>query len=225
MKKLHLGCAYNILNGWVNIDHPEAPRKKIAARKPHLVHKMDITRREGEHSWEHFEDDSVSRIYTEHTIEHIHYNEAKVMLQQCYRVLINGGRIRIATPDLKFLIDLYNTNKTSVQKQYIEYSCNNSSFDFVPYPIDTFVINNFVRDWGHIFIYDVRTLSELLIDCGFTDIRKYSIGKSHTKEFKNIDNKRDKEFYNVETFVVEARVPGKSTIHINKDSIVYAGKL
>ena len=60
---------------------------------------------------------------------------------------------------------------------------------------------------------------------GFMEAKEYSIGESNLETFKNIDNKRNKEFYNLETFVVEARVPGKSTIHINEDSIVYAGKL
>jgi predicted SAM-dependent methyltransferase len=204
MIKLHLGSGKNNLDGWINVDHPRAPIKH--GGKPDV--RMDITVRKGDDSWERYENDSVDYIYTEHTIEHFHYNDCTVMLEECYRVLKPGGRIRIATPDLKFLIDLYNINKTPVQEQYMKYSCNNRSFEFVPHPIDTFVINNFVRDWNHTFIYDVKTLISLLTRCKFLNAREYSIGKSHTPVFKNIENQKNRvdiSFYELETFVVEAK--------------------
>ena len=204
MIKLHLGSGKNNLDGWINVDHPRAPIKH--GGKPDV--RMDITVRKGDDSWERYENDSVDYIYTEHTIEHFTYSGGGVMLQECYRVLKPNGRIRIATPDLKFLVQLYNTNKTPVQEQYMKYSCDNRSFAVVPYPIDTFVINNFVRDWGHTFIYDSKTLISLLTRCKFLNVREYSVGKSHTPVFKNIENKKnrvDTSFYKLETFVVEAK--------------------
>ena len=48
---------------------------------------------------------------------------------------------------MPFLIDLYRNDKSDLQNQYIEWSSRTFIAD-APYADDTFVINNFFRDWG-----------------------------------------------------------------------------
>tara|TARA_Y100000034_G_scaffold73122_1_gene88086 strand:+ start:1268 stop:1864 length:597 start_codon:yes stop_codon:yes gene_type:complete len=196
MTKLHLGCASNILDGWINIDRSDS-KYKIQDET------MDITKK-----WSNYDNKSVDYIYTEHVIEHFSYNDGKFMFTECYRTLKTGGRIRVATPDLKFLIDLYDSDKTKIQQEYIKYSSSDVSFAFVPFEIDTFVINNFVRDWDHTFIYDEKTLRDLLVSIGFSDVKKHSVNKSNVEEFKNLENhgnRMSSEFYELETFILEAK--------------------
>ena len=76
-----------------------------------------------------------------------------------------NGRIRISTPDLRFLIDLYN----HPHNDYIRW-VTDKDIPWAPIANRTFVINNFVRDWGHQFIYDEPTLGAALARGG---LRQY----------------------------------------------------
>ena len=147
MIKLHLGCGRNLLEGWINTDFNTAKFQGSDF--------LDVTEKFP------YDDNSVDYIFSEHMIEHLTYQEGKFMLEECFRVLKVGGKIRISTPDLKFLIDLYTDDKTDLQKRYIDYTVNHRAYN-VSIGIDTFIINNFVRDWGHIFIYDKKILKTLL---------------------------------------------------------------
>ena len=199
MIKLHLGCGRNILDGWINTDYNTA---KFGGSEY-----LDVTIKFP------YNNNSVDYIFSEHMIEHITYHEGKFMLEESFRVLKSGGKIRISTPDLKFLINLYTDNKTDLQKKYIDYSVNHSSYN-VSIGTDTFIINNFVRDWGHIFIYDKKILKTLLESIGFTDVKSYLITESEDENLKNLEHITDeininqgqtKEFLQLETFTLEAK--------------------
>src|SRR5262245_38028533 len=69
------------------------------------------------------------------------------MLKECNRVLRPGGKLRVSTPDLKFLLDLYEPTK-ELQRRYIKWSTD-QCIPWAPRPSGAFVINNFVRGFGH----------------------------------------------------------------------------
>lgn len=50
-----------------------------------------------------FNDDSVSNIYISHAIEHVEDDAVNNFIRESYRVLIQGGVLRIACPDSEFL--------------------------------------------------------------------------------------------------------------------------
>ncbi len=144
-------------------------------------------------------------IFSEHMIEHISYANAFKMLSECHRVLKNNGKIRITTPNLQFLIDIYQSNKSKLQIEYINWTTN-KFIKYAPYPDDTFVINNFVRDWGHLFIYDEKTLRALLERTGFTNITKCGIGQSKSESLRHLENikRMPKGFLQLESLTLEA---------------------
>jgi predicted SAM-dependent methyltransferase len=145
------------------------------------------------------QDSSFDFVFSEHMIEHISYFDAMSMLRECHRVLRSGGRIRISTPDLTFLVNLLADEK---QKNYIKWAATNNR---VPYAIDTFVINNFFRDWGHQFIYDEKTLRAALRDAGFTNVIECNLQSSESKDLCNLENERrmPENFLELETFTIE----------------------
>jgi predicted SAM-dependent methyltransferase len=209
MIKLHLGCGRNTIGGWINTDFD-------TRKHPDVKNHLDVTdkfsiREKGKDDII-IDDNSVDYIFSEHMIEHLTYQEGKFMLEECFRVLKVGGKIRISTPDLKFLIDLYTDDKTDLQKRYIDYTVNHRAYN-VSIGIDTFIINNYVRDWGHIFIYDEKTLKSLFESVGFSDVKSYLISESEDENLKNLENINDsenrgqgqtKEFLQLETFTLEA---------------------
>ncbi len=140
-------------------------------------------------------------------IEHITHPQGLSMLNECRRILKPGGRIRITTPDLGFLIGLYAQNKSILQLNYINWASSN----FIQNNIftDTMIINNFVRDWGHLFIYDLKTLKHSLEMVGFINVKSFLFYESTTPEFCNLENEKrmPEGFLQLESFTVEAQRP------------------
>src|SRR5262249_25526728 len=133
VRKLHIGCGGNILPGWLNADvTPLTPLVLLLdARQPFA-----------------FRNEIFDYVYTEHMIEHLAYSDGLLILTECHRVLKRGGKIRISTPNFRFLVDLYLDDKSSRQEEYIRWVCK-QFIPSAPQASALFVINNFVRDWGH----------------------------------------------------------------------------
>jgi predicted SAM-dependent methyltransferase len=191
-RKLHIGCGFNMLPGWLNSDF--FPDSKS------VIH-LDATRRFP------LSDESFDYVFSEHMIEHVPYSGGRNMLQECQRILRRNGRVRISTPNLKFLIDLYSTVKTQLQEDYIRWSFENH-IDF-GIPNDAMVINNYVRDWGHLFIYDEKTLRHSLEDAGFVDVVVFPIKESNDAVLRGLENdaRMPSGFLQLESLTVEARKP------------------
>jgi predicted SAM-dependent methyltransferase len=199
VKKLHIGCGGNFLEGWLNTDSIPASNKIIF---------MDATQKLP------FDDNRFDYIFSEHMIEHITYTQGCLMLSECFRVLKSGGKLRISTPNLQFLIDLYTENKTEIQLEFIKHSSdrwieksphykNAPSFD------ETFVINNYMRAWGHQFIYDERVLRGLLEKVGFVKIHRVNVCESQDRCLENLENvsRKPPGLIALESLVVDCTKP------------------
>jgi predicted SAM-dependent methyltransferase len=191
-KKLHLGCGGNILQGWLNSDYFPV--------RPDILH-LDATKTFP------LPADSFDYIFSEHMIEHISYNDGLVMLRESFRVLKAGGKIRLSTPNIKFLIDLYAEPKSPLQSDYIAWATE--KFIKTTEKSDTLVINNFVRDWGHKFIYDPKTLTSSLEMAGFTQVESFEINRSNDTALMDLENtaRMPPGFLQLESFTLEARKP------------------
>lgn len=54
-----------------------------------------------------FDNDVFQFVFSEHLIEHLHFEDVINLLKKSYRTLKIGGVLRIATPDLDFLHKIY----------------------------------------------------------------------------------------------------------------------
>jgi SAM-dependent methyltransferase len=54
-----------------------------------------------------FSDETAEAIYASHLLEHLYYNEAQRLLNDCYRVLQPGGVLRLVVPDLQSVLEEY----------------------------------------------------------------------------------------------------------------------
>jgi len=188
-RKLHLGCGNNIIDGWLNSD--------LFPLSNDVVH-IDVTKTYP------FDDETFDYVFSEHMIEHISHAQGQHMLKEGFRVLKHGGKIRMSTPDLSFLILLYKSEKSELQKKYIKWATE-TFIDNAPYCEDTFIINNFVRDWGHTFINDEKVLSISLEKAGFKEITKFSLNESEDEILRNLENEKrmPEGFLRLESFTLE----------------------
>ena len=192
-RKLHLGCGPHPLNGWLNTD--------LFCR--HGVVYVDVTGRFP------FPDEVFDYVYSEHTIEHLPYLGGLNMLLESFRVLKPRGKVRFATPDFAFLKGLHNSEKSDLQKAYLSWSLENwVKSGPVPHP-EMFVINNFVRSWGHQFIYDEATLTDAIRQAGFTGIQRCALNASEDAALSSLENesRMPAGFLKLESLVLEAAKP------------------
>jgi predicted SAM-dependent methyltransferase len=206
VRKLLIGAGPTTLPGWLGTDI--APRNGLTAY-------MDATKPFP------FEDGTFDYIYSEHMIEHIPWAEGQFMLRECRRVLKPGGVLRVATPDLKVLLDLYEGPRKPVEEKYIHW-ITDTFLDGVKVYKPSFVINNAFHNWGHQFIYDAEVMAMALREAGFADIRQWPTGESDEPELRGIESHgqsvSDDDMAAFETMVFEARPPGGRTAtsgHIN----------
>lgn len=196
VRKLQIGCGYRPIDGWFNTD--------LTPRKDQVAY-LDVSERFP------FADETFDFIHCEHMIEHLPYPVGAHMLQECARVVKPGGVIRLATPNLRTLIDLYADIKSDTQQRYLRFSADRYLPE-IGIASDTFVINNFFRNFGHQFIYDPKTLTEALHRAGLTNVTPRAVGESDYEPLRGIEQHGQDitdEFNRLETFVLEASKPAK----------------
>lgn len=113
--KLNLGCGFNVVDGWTNVDYALGAKlakiplfstinkklKVVASDWDNRVYLHDLTSR---FPWR---DGAASYCYSSHTLEHLTREQGIFFLQESLRVLKPGGIVRIVVPDLKSVIREY----------------------------------------------------------------------------------------------------------------------
>lgn len=104
-----------------------------------------------------FPSESMDKVYASHVLEHVNCNDAKVALQEMYRILIPKGEVFLAVPDLVNISKL------------LESEFANTAIDII------FGVNRPVRDWQpqHKYGYTKEVLEKILSESGFTEIEEF----------------------------------------------------
>lgn len=162
VRSLHLGCSANIYEGWLNTDFRVLGRGAIF---------LDATRPFP------LPDGSIDYVFSEHMIEHVSYSQGLFMLRECCRVLKPGGRIRIATPNLEFLLKLHSGEPRPDAEEYLAWF-RSRHMPHLAASSPAFVINHYFYNWGHCFIYDHSTLEGAFREAGLTPLEWCAVGES-----------------------------------------------
>jgi predicted SAM-dependent methyltransferase len=195
LRKLHVGAGFTTLEGWLCTDLEPRYNSSVFldATKPFP-----------------FEDATFDYVYSEHMIEHIPWTDGLFMLSECFRVLKPGGSVRIATPDMKVLLDLYSGEHRPLADQYMHW-ITDRFLEGVHVYKPQFVINNAFTNWGHRFLFDAETLGIALAQSGFEDVRQVASGESTDPQLRGLESHGkyigDEAMADFETMVFEARKP------------------
>jgi len=166
--KLNIGCGGNLLPGWLN-GEPWPSKGTVY---------IDASRKLP------FKQNSVHFINCEHLLEHLDFNACRSFLNNCSKVLDQKGVLRIATPNLGKLIDIYLKNRNIYPEKILEHHAkyhNRSAENICQW------FNDHMYLWGHKFIFDKPTLIKLLRESGFQHITECEYGKSEHRELEGIE--------------------------------------
>ncbi|WP_222117046.1 class I SAM-dependent methyltransferase [Campylobacter coli] len=156
MIQLNLGCWHRNIPGFINID---------LCDMPHIHYKTSIDK------LDMFENESVDLIYSSHSLEYFDRFQVIDVLREWKRVLKQGGRVRLAVPDFDQLIKVY---------------CQTNDINKILGPlygrmeIDT---KNGKKCLYHKTVYNFQSLSEILINNGFNNIRRYDWRNTIHKDY------------------------------------------
>ncbi len=159
-KRLHLACGNNVLDDWANID----------IESNGAVIGWDLTVRLPVRSG------TIEFIYCEHFIEHITLEQAMLLLAECHRVLRPNGILRLSTPCLKKLVDMYLSGETS--------ECSDVGWNPAT-PCQ--MLNEGLRLWGHQFLYDADELKRIILEAGYREVTQVAWHESMTAALRKLE--------------------------------------
>lgn len=133
-----------------------------------------------------FADNTFDIVYCEQNIEHFNYDMGHFIISEFYRVLKPGGILRLSTPDLEMLIDLYTQDDESM-----DYCASWEKPMGFYKNIDPFTkcmfFNKYFSAWGHKFLFDQETLEGVLKKTGFNNIIRCEFYKSDTPALAGLE--------------------------------------
>ena len=176
LQYLDIGCGPNINPDFVNLDYQWKPNIDVV---------WDITKKELP-----FAPDTFKGIFTEHCFEHIPLEDFKKNAKIIFRILKPGVTFRFIVPDGELYLGVYNRkiNGENVSMPYEE-----------GYMSPMHRINGIFRNHGHLFIYDFQTVSLILEEAGFRDIKKEKYNSGRDAKLL-----KDTEWRSIESLYVEA---------------------
>ena len=182
-KKFHLGCGIIFLKNYLNVGYWTHLEQNKLYINPNGVSdtvllNFDLT------NGIPASDNSLDVVYHSHMLEHLTNSEGIQFLGECNRVLRPGGAMRLLVPDLE-----------KFAKKYIEgddifldaYRKEALSDDKQLYPTRGTIFMGMLHNHGHKMGYDFETLYHLLIQTGFTDVKKTMFQESQLSDIKEIE--------------------------------------
>jgi predicted SAM-dependent methyltransferase len=163
--RINVGSSSMHVEGWISADLLRDPERRCI--------RMDATQ-----PWP-FESGSAEAVNSEHFIEHVGVEGARLYLREAFRVLRPGGVIRTSTPDLEGLCRIYLERDTALLALHREHGYEASVFGDL--------VNNYFYLWHHRHIFDFEKLAELLGEAGFERAERARFGESSHEVLRGID--------------------------------------
>jgi predicted SAM-dependent methyltransferase len=170
-KKLHIGCGGKLLPGWINTREKARPSDNICSLDPNRPLRIA--------------DELFDRVFINGLPSAP--GRALRLLTECHRILRPGGRLRVRTLNLDFLVQLYkNQSERDIQRYIVWYTES-----FLPnsdYYSGASVANDLMRKAINDAAYDSVSLLELLEEAGFPAPKVMAAGQAGHLEFDGVED-------------------------------------
>jgi len=191
IRRVHVGCGpHNIYEDWWNVD---------IRNFGGVDQVMDAAE-----SWPW--KDRLDYVYGEHFLEHLAPAGAIQFLAEAGKALRIGGKIRISTPALEWVIKTHFTFEPMSDRRRIE---------------QTYATNRAFHGWGHRFLYSREFLVHLLTTLGYEQLAFCDYGSSEDPHLRNLERHGDFsiDFGYPSVWIVEAR-RGSSPISTSRQLLL-----
>lgn len=167
INKLHVGCGFVLLNGWLNILYEpkqEYGRVKEINGKSWLNYNLLK-------EWP-MDENTIDFIAGSHFIEHLDLNHGIRFLKESFRVMKPGGVIRLSCPDLEIYVKNYaERNMDFFRHKLIREWC---AFSQAQTPGEILAAKAYDSGGAHKWFYDFESLKHILEMAGFKDVKRCS---------------------------------------------------
>lgn len=192
--RLHLGAGPVRLPGWLNSD--------LVSGEVYL----DVGRRLP------FGDGTFAYAFGEHVIEHLAEQRGETALSELRRVLRPGGVLRLTTPDLRKIIAIYEDRNPVIGRDaYARFLDEQTG---KRHERACQILNDYLRLWGHRYVYDEEDLRARLERAGFERVERVEPGESSHSALRALERHGGAEWVNraeamsLEATVAAAQSPG-----------------
>lgn len=149
--RIHLGCGNRKVPGWLNVDVSGSD--------------LNVDLSSGKLP---FTDESISKIATQHVVEHLYYDEQFIpLMKEMNRVLVPGGIIWLSCPDLSKAINSYLMDKC---KTLVEDRLTRFPNSPIPKPSQHFLNVLFHQNGSHKNLFDFEMLEHAANFAGMSEI-------------------------------------------------------
>lgn len=212
--KINIGCGMTPTAGWENFDNSISIKLASFPTLASLLHKAKLISpsqmdyisfcQNSNIRWADatkkipLPNESVAVLYSSHMLEHLDRDEARSFLREAMRVLKPGGIIRLVVPDLAKAVEEYNHNKDGDEfiKTLLVCQANPKSL-FARFRLAL------IGNRHHLWMYDTKSLSKFVRECGFKDPMSLSPGETTINRSDPLDLREREE----ESIYVEATKP------------------
>jgi predicted SAM-dependent methyltransferase len=183
--KLQFGAGPFRLPGWLNTD--------LISGEVHV----DLTRPLP------FDDGVFAYAFGEHVIEHLADDQGARLLAELHRVLRPGGVLRLTTPDLQKIVALYEDRNPVISRaDYVGFLDRTTGR---PHGRPAQLFNDYLRLWGHRWVYDEEDLTARLREAGFAEVVRVDPGESDHAPLRGLERHGGEEWVNrAEAMCLEA---------------------
>lgn len=130
-----------------------------------------------------FESESAAAILAEHVIEHVPFLQALGFFRECWRVLVPGGVLRVAFPDVsRFLVS--DSGELSLNAAALTYAQDLGKRPDVLLPTPAgekarAAVWQMMAGWGHQMAWTEHSAAGALLAVGFSHVhwRAYGLGE------------------------------------------------
>jgi len=112
-----------------------------------------------------FTDNSITKIYSSHFLEHLDFREGQILLEECYRALAPGGEFSVSVPNAGIYLEAYSRKRAPEGKDFFGHfpAYNHTTeIDYVNYIA--------YMDGHHKYMFDADNLLHRLKSSGLVDV-------------------------------------------------------
>ncbi|MCL6733478.1 class I SAM-dependent methyltransferase [Streptomyces neyagawaensis] len=131
---------------------------------------------------------STSHVYADNMIEHIRLGPCRRMFREAHRVLVPGGLIRLATPDVEHVARIYLARDEGTAREMEKW--RQKGYE-IHHGVD--LLRTTFQDCGHHagYLWDFGVLRAELEAAGFKSVRRCAPGASDDPVLRDLEARRD----------------------------------